>query len=279
MGWTSGIVPFASGAMDLVAPERCVLCGRDPGEAPARAFPLGVAARAVSLPVVSRVLGLPVRSRLACRCCVQSLVPAPPRLRLSGASAGDGVAGSKAPGADALEVQAPFLTEETLLALVHAWKFQRVRAVGRILARAMCAVRPRLPPGAVLVPVPTDSASLRRRGFNQAADLARFAGEMVTLPVVGGALVRTGPHTRQSLLGAAGRAANVAGAFEVVRGDGIRGRAVVVVDDLVTTGATVRALAGVVRAAGAGPVQVWCAAFTPPARRPGVRGRSAFLHT
>lgn len=283
-GWSL----FISGALDVLAPQRCVLCDRDPEEAPRRAFPVGDAAAEIARPVPLRIGGLPVESAVVCHCCVQSLVEAPGGLSLAPkqpdpggqtrAGGSPGVSRSAA-ALSSLPVHAPFLTEDTLLALVHAWKFGRLRALTRPLARSMCARAPDLPSDSVFIPVPMDEWSRRKRGFNQAADLARWVGRSLGVHVDEHALIRVGEHRRQSLVAAGARAENVRGAFRARRGSNWKHRPVVLVDDLVTTGATAREAVRVLREAGAVEVRVWCVGFTPRGRRHGVRGRRAFSPT
>ena len=107
-----------------------------------------------------------------------------------------------------------------------------------------------------LIPVPLHPRRLARRGFNQAEEIARFIGQEIGLPVTPGCCRRV-RHTRmQSRLSDEERLGNVAGAFAC--GDSPEQPAIV--DDVVTTGATVNALAGALIAAGAQQVQVWAVA-------------------
>ena len=101
----------------------------------------------------------------------------------------------------------------------------------------------------MLVPVPLHAARRRRRGFNQAAVLAELAGPLLGLPVDHAALRRLRATAQQARLNETGaREANLAGAF----GAGVAGasRRAVLVDDLVTVGATAQAAAAALRGAG-----------------------------
>lgn len=112
-----------------------------------------------------------------------------------------------------------------------------------------------------LVPVPITPARLRKRGFNQALELARVLGRFSGVPITRVARRRSGAETPQSSLpGTAARRANVAGAFETRAP--IHGH-LAIVDDVVTTGATVNALARCLKRAGAHRVDVWAVARTP----------------
>jgi ComF family protein len=96
------------------------------------------------------------------------------------------------------------------------------------------------------VPVPLHPARRRSRGFNQADDLSRHIG----LPVVL-ALKRVRHTETQTALPAIERHANVADAFRVTRhAQRLRGRSVVLIDDVRTTGATLEACAAALRASG-----------------------------
>jgi ComF family protein len=93
-----------------------------------------------------------------------------------------------------------------------------------------------------LVPVPLGRVRLRERGHNQAAELAAALGKASSLPVIGGALRRTRETPTQTRLTPAERLANVSGAFASA-GARLGGMHVALVDDVVTTGATLGAAA------------------------------------
>ena len=112
-----------------------------------------------------------------------------------------------------------------------------------------------------LVPVPIGAARLRKRGFNQALEVARCLGGIRGVRVCGNVRRRRGFETSQSSLpNTTARRANVANAFQARAA--IDGH-VVVVDDVVTTGATVNALARGLKRAGASRVDAWAVARTP----------------
>ncbi len=139
------------------------------------------------------------------------------------------------------------------------------RAVGEALAGALIrllarthAVRP--DPGIpdLVIPVPLHPARLGQRGFNQAADIAMPVCCALGLRLDDQVCRRSLNTPPQTGLPAAGRRANLRGAFAVRRRlDGLR---VAIVDDVVTTGSTVSTLAGCLRDAGARQVVVWAAA-------------------
>jgi len=104
--------------------------------------------------------------------------------------------------------------------------------------------------GDVLVPVPASPDRVRERGYDQALLLARVAGRQLRLPVVE-AVRRTHETAAQFDLDRSARGTNVRNAFEVAAAEQIRGRWVVLVDDVVTTGATLAACAEALLRAGA----------------------------
>lgn len=110
-------------------------------------------------------------------------------------------------------------------------------------------------PGALL-PVPIHPRRLRERGYNQSLELARPLARHLGMPVLHLALQRVRATPPQMALPESARAANVRGAF-VVRGE-IPAH-VALVDDVLTTGATVGELARLLRARGCQRVEVWCA--------------------
>ena len=149
--------------------------------------------------------------------------------------------------------------EGTLRAVVLALKFRRARKVGVQLGRWL---GPKIFwPFEVVVPVPLHASRLRERGFNQAAEIARGIAAEARGPLINRALVRTRVTRAQSELDLAARAANVDGAFgpgeEAHR---VRGFRVLLVDDVLTTGATARACASALRTAGARTIYLAAAA-------------------
>jgi ComF family protein len=110
-------------------------------------------------------------------------------------------------------------------------------------------------PGEVLVPVPLHQKRLRERGYNQSCLLARELGKLINLPVVDDCLIRqwhASPQARASTVDE--RRSNVDGAF-TCRDHRLRGKPVLVVDDVSTSGATLDACAVALKAAGA--TTVW----------------------
>ncbi len=101
-----------------------------------------------------------------------------------------------------------------------------------------------------MVPVSLHPARKARRGYDQAALLARDASGRWGIPLVE-ALARTRDHEPQARLDSVRRRANVAGAFRAVQPAAVAGRPVLLVDDVATTGSTLLAAAGAVESAGA----------------------------
>ena len=106
----------------------------------------------------------------------------------------------------------------------------------------------------LLVPVPLSARRLRERGFNQAEQIATALASRIGVPVEQTVLQRT-RHTRPQVGQTSDqRQTNVAGAFTCLSPERVTGRRVGLVDDVMTTGATLRACADELRAAGASRV-------------------------
>lgn len=151
-------------------------------------------------------------------------------------------------------------------ALVHAFKYEGWRKLGGYMAHRMVRVVPPIPGHTVLVPVPTTPRRLRMRGYNQAEVLAAEVERIKGWPLVR-ALERPGGRS-QVRLGPRQRAANVQEAFRPLPGScsRIRGSQVVVVDDVLTTGATALSAARALRKIGAERVHVLTFARALPFR-------------
>jgi ComF family protein len=110
----------------------------------------------------------------------------------------------------------------------------------------------------LLVPVPLHRRRIWSRGFNQAALIAASLSQASGVPSDPFVLRRVKPTPVLRGLGRRGRAKAVAGAFALVGGKAVRGKAVVLVDDVYTSGATARACVRVLKRAGAARVVVLC---------------------
>lgn len=145
----------------------------------------------------------------------------------------------------------------TLRRLIHDFKYRRDVTLAAPLGSRMArlVISDRLPRGLV-VPVPLHVKRLRWRGFNQAQLLARSIARPAGLEVDARVLVRSRDTPPQVGLDARRRVANVAGAFEVADPTKVRARNILLVDDVMTTGATADACARALRSAGAKRVDV-----------------------
>ena len=144
--------------------------------------------------------------------------------------------------------------------LVQAFKYGGQEQCGRVLGSLLARhVRTRTDPWPeVLVPVPLARRRYRRRGFNQAIELARSLRDIPQLEVRTDLVVRVRETLEQASLDRKARRRNVRGAFDLVRP--LTTGHVAILDDVVTTGSTVSELAKVLRRAGARRIEVWAIA-------------------
>lgn len=148
------------------------------------------------------------------------------------------------------EVWPAWLYDERAAALVQALKFGARTDLAPDLAAEMARALP--PPSHdLVVAVPLHRVRRRERGYDQAALLAEALGVLRAVPRQPGALERRRSTRAQTGLDAAGRRRNLRGAFAVTAPAELRGRRVLLVDDVVTTGATFEAALAALAAAGA----------------------------
>lgn len=139
----------------------------------------------------------------------------------------------------------------TVRKVVHAMKFHGNTELCLMMGRQMgldLLASGRFDDVDVLIPVPLHWLRRYRRGYNQSELLCRGIGEVLKVPVCTDAVVRHRYTRQQSLQQESRRASNVAGAFKVRKGDKIAGKHVLLVDDVVTTGATIAACANTIAA-------------------------------
>ena len=152
----------------------------------------------------------------------------------------------------------PLLYDDLAQLLVHRLKFHKGFREARCLAAIMAstAAARGQPYPAALLPVPLAYVNEVRRGYNQAFELAHHVGRILGIPVRGNALTRRrGPAQRN--LGRSERQRLSASAFRVRQP--IAADHVAIVDDVLTTGSTVQALASALTDAGVERVDAWCA--------------------
>ncbi|MBO9716367.1 MAG: ComF family protein [Pseudoxanthomonas sp.] len=158
-------------------------------------------------------------------------------------------------------VHAAFAYAAPLDRLLPRYKFHQDLAAGHLLAQLMAHALAGCERPQGLVPVPLHRARLRQRGYDQALELARPLASTLRLPLHVDLLQRVRATPAQSQLDATARRRNLRGAF------GVTGRPlpahVALVDDVMTTGATLHAAAAALRRAGVARVDAWVCARTP----------------
>lgn len=147
-------------------------------------------------------------------------------------------------------------------AVIHALKYGGRLSIAPVLGELLLRrVQALLAPD-LLVPMPLHPARLRERGFNQALEIARRVARACRIPLAADACVRLRNTAPQVSLPWKERSGNVRGAFACNRPlDGLR---VALVDDVMTTGATLNELAETLRKGGAAEVHAWVLARTLP---------------
>jgi len=162
-------------------------------------------------------------------------------------------------GGSYARARAVFRYEDTsrrlILGLKHGDRTHTAPALARMLHQAGAEL---LADAEVIVPVPLHWRRLVRRRFNQAAMLALVLGRDTGIPVIADALIRTRATPPQGRLNRSARRRNVRGAFQVrpARTSHLNNRRVLLVDDVLTTGATVEAVARCLLRNGAAAVDV-----------------------
>lgn len=151
------------------------------------------------------------------------------------------------------------LYEGALREAIHILKFRGKKRLALPLTRLLCRIE-RLEAD-VIIPVPVHPKSLKERGFNQAATLARHLSREWKIPLMQNCLVKVKDTPPQTEMSGKERIANVRGVFQVKRP--VESLRIILLDDVVTTGATVGECSRVLIKAGARSVTVIALAYTP----------------
>jgi len=236
--------PHASGVARLALPQRCELCvGRTDGG-------LLCAACAAGLPRISAACPLCALPSGGGRVCGACLAHPPPF------------------AATIAALVYAFPADRLLQRIKYGGRLALAEWAGAVLATTVGPVLSRRAPGerpGQIVALPLAEARQRQRGFNQAREIAARVARATALPLAA-PLARTSGGPPQAALPWAERRRNVRGAF-TVHGD-VRGASIALVDDVMTTGATLAEAAGALVRAGAERVECWVVARTlPPAAR------------
>ena len=153
-------------------------------------------------------------------------------------------------------IRSPLRFEGTIRQAIHQFKYRNIRSLAVPLAELMQDYFIKNPiPAELLVPVPLHPKRLRERGYNQSDLLAKEFGKLVSIPVDFNTLVRqkyTTPQARTTSVEQ--RRANMTGAF-ICRGEGLRNRRIMLIDDVATSATTMEACAAALKSAGA--LSVW----------------------
>jgi ComF family protein len=231
----SRLVRWFAAAGRLVLPPRCLICG-DHGEQARELCRVCYASLPRNIACCGRcALPLPVAVAECARCQDEAR-----------------------PWAD---LWVPYEYGWPLDSLEGRFKFGGSLAAGRVLADAWIDAGP--PPSLpeLILPIPLHVSRLRSRGYNQALELARPLGRRYGIPVAHDVVYRARRTAAQSELDAVARLGNVRGAFAVHRVP--LQKHVAIVDDVMTTGATLVECTKVLLAAGVERVDVWALSRTP----------------
>jgi len=221
-------MPKLSALLDALLPRACLLCG----DRSLQALCSGCAADLPRLegslcPLCAQPVPLPVP---ACGACLKS-----------------------PPAFDA--TLAPLRYAYPIDRLIRDLKFRSRLASADFFAQCMLAAA--RPTGTLIMPVPLSRQHLCERGFNQALEIARLLARALALPLDSTSLVRPKETLPQSKLPWRARKGNVRNAFACTRD--LTGETVIVIDDVMTTGATLDAVARTLKDHGATRVINWVA--------------------
>jgi len=157
---------------------------------------------------------------------------------------------------------APLVYQKDIRLLHHKFKFHRDLTAGRALAHLMARQlqKRQEPLPEVLIPIPLHPKRMRQRGFDQTHELSKDLGRLLQLPTAPAVLERVVHTQPQSTLTSEERQRNLRNAFRLRAP--LHYRHIALVDDIMTTGATLSAVASLCRQAGVQLIEVWAVSRT-----------------
>lgn len=143
--------------------------------------------------------------------------------------------------------------EDILKKAIILYKYKNKKSLSDPLGSLMLSTfkKQNWQPPEYIIPVPLSRKRLRGRGFNQAELLASVISKKIGIPVLNKNLLRTRATEHQTKLGKIQRQENVKGAFKIIDSSMIRGKTLLLIDDVYTTGATLNECSKVLKEAGA----------------------------
>ncbi len=236
---------IATGLLDLVYPRLCLLCREHRTDA------------GTTDPLCPEChLSLPVNRPPFCRKCSRPLTTS------------DEIFCDHCRQTDLAfdQVWAAAIYDENMRRLIHLFKYGGKTALRHTFAGLILDFtrRYRIPAGQFdgIMPAPLHNARLRERGYNQSCMLGEILAHELGLPLDDANLARTRNTRNQARLSPKERWTNVEGAFKITKPESVRGKRILIIDDLLTTGATLSGIAAVLKRAGAVNVSALTLAVT-----------------
>ena len=205
--------------------------------------------------------------RWRCHLCALPLAPnADPASGVAHASSVCGDCLEEPPPWDRVVCAVPyaFPWDQLIAGFKYHEQWDLATALAEVLARAVQQAHPHGPSLDGVIPMPMTPERLAKRGYNQAWELARRVAQRFKLPAQPCALMRTVTTAPQASLSRQARLSQLQGVFSLAPDErlALRGRRLALVDDVMTTGASARAAAQVLRQAGVASLEIWTLART-----------------
>lgn len=159
-----------------------------------------------------------------------------------------------------------YFTKSSLLQhLVHQFKYNGKAEIGEYIGRRMGEVlteTSRFGPVDALIPLPLFAARERKRGYNQSGILCDGIAEIMKVPVLKNVITRKSATETQTRKKRTERWSNIAGRFELVQPGAVSGKHILLVDDVITTGATLEACGNELIAGGNTRLSIFTMAYS-----------------